>query len=114
MGKLNKKILFFTSGLIVAILTLFSSVEARDPFYSPLFEEEKVLDMEPEADFPDLVVEGILWTQDLPQTIISGVVYKEGDMLKEQKGKIVRIEKDKIILLYEGRVYKLEIKKKED
>lgn len=86
--------------------------EYRNPFY-PLLpeEEEKEQEMKnlPEVseNMPELSVniEGIIWGDNvLKQVIIDGEIYQEGDSLKGYQAKIVKIENDKVKILYKGRI----------
>lgn len=62
---------------------------------------------------PQISVEGVLWGNDSPQTIIDGDVYKVGDTLKRVDAKVYKIEKNKVFIFYSGRLFEMGINKKE-
>jgi hypothetical protein len=51
-----------------------------------------------------LSIEGVLWGTDKPSAIINGQVYKIGDTLKDMDVKIYDIQKNKVLIVYEGRL----------
>ena len=50
-------------------------------------------------------VEGIVWGGVIPQAIIDGSVYREGDMLKTMEAKIEKIEEGTVFISYMGSIY---------
>jgi type II secretory pathway component PulC len=115
--------LFLTIALFVIgqVVVLAQSDEAaiiRDPFDSLLPAPPTVVPnnqpiirnnfiqpaANPVAKPLNLSVEGILWGTDKPSAIINGVVYKIGDTLKDIDVKLYDIQKNKILIIYEGRL----------
>ena len=62
---------------------------------------------EEEIVLPTLAVSGVVWGSPTPQVIINGKILKEGDIIEEAE--ILEIEKDGIILLYEGREFSVTV-----
>lgn len=62
----------------------------------------------PPASLPALAVEGVVWAGLFPQVIINGKIIKEGD--KISKVEILKIERDKIRILFEGKEFFLKTK----
>ncbi|MCM8773791.1 MAG: hypothetical protein NC820_03540 [Candidatus Omnitrophica bacterium] len=92
----------------------------RDPFVSLLPEEKKVeqstlqREMSQEVSLPSLNVKvhGILWS-DTPLAIIDGEVYGKGDSLKKFDAQILDIDKEKVLILYNGVILEKSIEKLE-
>ena len=78
----------------------YTSTGLRDPFTLSLPQETVVVETGP---LPDFNVEGYVWGSSIPQAIIEGGVYSEGDMVKGAK--IVKIDKTGITLFYNGKNY---------
>jgi len=62
----------------------------------------------------DVSVEGILWGGSVPQAIINGDVYREGDTLKTLDARILKIQDGVINILYGGKVFLVTTTKKEE
>jgi len=54
---------------------------------------------------PDLKVQGVLWGTNKPQVLIEGNIYGVGDDIKGMDAKIYAIKKNKISVVYQGRLY---------
>jgi hypothetical protein len=78
----------------------YTSANLRDPFTLSLPQETVVVETGP---LPGFKIEGYVWGSSIPQAIIEGTVYSEGDMVKGAK--IVKIDKTGITLLYNGNKY---------
>jgi len=62
----------------------------------------------------DVSVEGILWGGSVPQAIINGDVYREGDTLKTLDARILKIQDGVLNILYGGKVFLVTTTKKEE
>lgn len=106
-------IFIFFSGMNFSLL-------AKNPFKELLpqkIEPQKATPQrlkEPETtELSGLKIEGIFWDTPLPQAIINGEVYKEGDIIKRFNAQITEIRKDGVSIIYRGRVFILSPEKKE-
>lgn len=105
--------------LILVSLLIAFSVWAKDPFESILPEEKKQgpaqqRGFEEEVLLPDwVVIEGVLWGTESPQTIIDGEVYSVGDKLKNLDATVFKIKENIVFISYVGKIFKKEIKKRE-
>ena len=111
----------FSLGFFFVFLNLTFFCFAKDPFkkllpervkpkenYKREYTEEKI-----EA-LREVEIQGVFWDVSPPQAIINGEVYKEGDLLEEIGAEITRIEKNKVTIIYRGRVFILSPQKKEE
>ena len=114
---------------IIYLICLFGFIgpvysQIEDPFKSLLPKEEEievvttiedieddVEDSDTTVDYiaPDINVEGILWNGKFPAAIIDGEVYKVGDILKEIKAKVYKVEKGAVFVFQHGKLYKFGI-----
>lgn len=112
-----------TTGRVILIFSIFFSLLSGyaiategDPFDSLLpststgTEKPKEKIVEP----PAINIEGALWGSDMPQAIIDGEVYKVGDTLKSVDAKIYKIEKNKVFIFYEGRLFEMKVSSKKE
>jgi hypothetical protein len=96
----------------------YAQNKIRDPFEPFLPQEKKGEETFQESgeeeypSLPEMDVEGILWGTDKPLAVIDGEVYGVGDTLKSIDAKIFKIENNKIIIIYQGRLYNVGIKKR--
>ncbi len=58
----------------------------------------------------DLKISGIIWDEKVPTAIINSKVVKIGDIIDDKT--VVDMEKDKVILMENGQLYILELRKK--
>lgn len=116
-----KKIFISILVSLVFLSFSYSQSEYQNPF-EPLLPQKKVEEedeggkeaiSEAAKSLPSIVVQGILWGSDSPQVIIDGKVYKVGDKLKKIDAQIFRIDKGVVFISYEGKIYRVEIGKKE-
>lgn len=113
-----KKFLLMLLLLNLSIIPVFSAKEkivSEDPFEPLLPKQEKPGDLKPlkgAPTAPGVTIQGVLWNSDVPQVIIDGEVYKIGDKLKTIDAKIYRIEKNRVFIFYEGRLYDMGVAKK--
>ncbi len=77
-----------------------------EKFTTPVKEEIPV-------QLPPLVVQGLLYGSKIPQAIIDGEVYKAGDELRNINGKVSRVEKNSVFILYQGKTHEVKVKKRE-
>ena len=63
---------------------------------------------------PAISIEGALWDTEMPQAIIDGDVYKVGDTLKNIDAKVYKIEKNRVFIFYEGRLYEMKVTGKKE
>ncbi|MEI8348821.1 MAG: hypothetical protein WCI77_01580 [Candidatus Omnitrophota bacterium] len=102
----------------LSISPVFSAKEktvVEDPFEPSLPKQEKPGDLKPvkgAATAPNIAIQGVLWNSDVPQVIIDGDVYKAGDKLKTVDAKIYKIDKNRVFIFYEGRLYDMGVAKK--
>ena len=107
----------FLTVLILLLVVNFSL--ARDPFKKILPEKPKLQPREyPEEridsrSLEDLKIEGVFWDIPIPQVIINGEVYKEGDVIPEVGAQIIEIKKNEVTLIYKDRVFILSLEKEE-
>ncbi len=100
--------------------SLSSGKDYRDPFISvlPVKEDPKVkfpkTTRKGKVSLPPLGIEGILWGGDNPQTIINGEVYRVGDTIKGVEAKILRIEKNTVLISYGDRIFTMGTKTREE
>lgn len=90
----------------------YQAGDLRDPFKGhdkeekeQEIEEPQEAPQEPTEPLPSLTIQGIVWGGSIPQAIINDKIVKVGDMIGSSK--IIKIDKDGITLLYEGRQYNL-------
>jgi len=76
----------------------------RDPFEGYIKKKPGTV-KGPKAQLPPLVVQGVIWGTSLPQAIINNKVVKVGD--KIQGVEIIKIEKGRIEVVFEGWHYNL-------
>lgn len=101
-----KKIFLISLISILFLCVVIKGEEYINPFI-PLLPSEEVIQPSSYSSREtslNIVVEGIVWSEDMPQVIIEGNIYKEGDEIKGYGAKIIRIEKRKIYILYNGQV----------
>ncbi len=86
-----------------------AAAEVRDPFLPSLDSMKQIPDdrMKPVTD---LKVSGILWDQQIPTAIINSKVVKIGDIIDGKT--IVDMDKDKVILMDNGRIFILKLRQK--
>ncbi|MBU2103352.1 MAG: hypothetical protein ABH865_07780 [Candidatus Omnitrophota bacterium] len=91
------------------------AAEYRDPFESVLPEETGPgtggQESGEEITLPSITVEGIIFGVKMPQAIVDGDVYREGDTLKSVDAKIFKIEKNVVSLQYKGKIFEIGIQK---
>ncbi|MDD2688762.1 MAG: general secretion pathway protein GspB [Candidatus Omnitrophica bacterium] len=82
----------------------------RDPFrgldQTLTSEGTTMLPVENQEPLPTLTVQGIVWGARFPQAIINNKVVKAGDTI-EGKVKIVNIDKEGVMVIFNGRQYNL-------
>jgi hypothetical protein len=117
------KSLFFIVSMVY-FLSFISLVWAseEDPFKPKIpqpevieYQPEEIRIAEPDIDITpieNLVVQGVFWGGRFPQAIINGEVYKVDDIINGVDARLLSIEKDKIKILFLGRVFSLTPKKK--
>ncbi len=89
--------------------------DKNDPFDSLLPAKSASTGEKPKAvEPPAISIEGVLWGTDMPETIIDGEVYKVGDTLKNVDAKIYKIEKNKVSIFYEGRLFEMKVTGKKE
>lgn len=109
--------------IFVLILSLSVGVYAqngkRDPFKSLLPEkerpeitpvEERPVAIE-EIPPPNITITGVLWGTPNPRAIINGDVYGVGDIVAGTGVKVFKIEKNNVLVIHQGAVFKLGTKK---
>jgi len=85
----------------------YTAEDLEDPFK----EEEVVIEAPPvetppeKKPLPELKIQGIIWGGIFPQAIINNKIIKKGDVIDEAR--VVDINKDGVVLLYQGEEYKL-------
>ncbi|MCF7916424.1 MAG: hypothetical protein K9L61_01440 [Candidatus Omnitrophica bacterium] len=105
--------------LILVSLLITVPIWAKDPFESILPKEKKQgpaqqRRFEEEILLPDwVVVEGVLWGTESPQTIIDGEVYFIGDKIKNLDATVFKIKENIVFISYAGKIFKKEVKKRE-
>jgi type II secretory pathway component PulC len=109
----TKLILFL---LMLAMITIgYPQDDYKNPFESGLPQEVVEQDIEPVRNFdtdtinlPEgIIIQGVLWGNDKPQAIINGEIYKKGESLKEnQRVSLFDIEKNIVLLSYQGKIFK--------
>lgn len=99
----------------------FSWAYYRDPFSSVLPGEDKVEEEKESLGPPPVTIQGVLWGSEMPQAIIDGEVYKEGDLIIDVKNKlgdpeakIVQIKKNIVFILYGDKIHKMMTKRGEN
>ena len=110
-------ILYFVIISFLTAMPSFAEDDYRDPF-TPLIHKPVPGDGDSAysrdvASFEsfDLILEGVMWGEDVRHAIINGDLYKEGDTIKDTDAKIIRIKKDVVSIYYEGVVYERSIEK---
>ncbi|MFH1772455.1 MAG: hypothetical protein ABH872_06525 [Candidatus Omnitrophota bacterium] len=115
-------ILIILTGVFIGLYSIAGSYHGRKKWFKSgsLYAQEnpfepqlpkKMLPVEPgklptpEENLPELSIEGVLWGTKIPQAIIEGEVYKEGDVLNNLDVKIKRIEGNTVIFLYKDREF---------
>jgi hypothetical protein len=80
----------------------------RDPFLSSKNPDKmkKVTKKKPQID---LKLSGVLWDDQIPTAIINSKVVKIGDLIQGKT--VVDIEKDQVLLMEEGQIYVLKLRK---
>ncbi|MCQ9204688.1 MAG: hypothetical protein NG737_00005 [Omnitrophica bacterium] len=107
------KILIIFVFILLPSLAYSKSVY-RNPFASLIpTDRPKPAGKKREVELPSLSIEGVLWGNDKPQTIIDGEVYSVGDKLKGLEAKVFRIEKNVVFISYGDKIYEEKISKKE-
>lgn len=54
-----------------------------------------------------ITIEGVLWGSEMPQAIINGGVYKQGDKLEDNKSvSIFNIKDNTVFFSYQGKIFK--------
>jgi len=87
----------------------YNSGNLKDPFEGPFDKQEKEnISSEKPEDIkpPDLVVQGITWSENGNRAIINNKVVSAGDTLEGVK--VTRIDKDGVVVVYKGRQHILE------
>ncbi|MCM8779630.1 MAG: general secretion pathway protein GspB [Candidatus Omnitrophica bacterium] len=79
----------------------YTSSNLRDPFTLAL--PQAPVAPAPKGPLPQFKIEGYVWGSSLPQAIIDGKVYSEGDVI--QGAKIMKIDKDGITVLFNEITY---------
>jgi len=100
---------------ISSVLCAKEKTPIEDPFEPSLPKQEKPGDTKPlkgAPSAPNIAIQGVLWNSDVPQVIIDGEVYKAGDKLKTVDAKIYKIDKNRVFIFYEGRLYDMGVAKK--
>jgi len=113
--------------LIIILLIVFGySINAlaqnkkyRNPFSVPFKKVPKeipsskpVLTPPVSSEPLNVTVEGVIWSRKLRQAIIDGKVYHEGEKIKGMDAKIVRIDNNKVSIVYNGVLYEESIRKR--
>ncbi|MBI4845772.1 MAG: hypothetical protein HY810_04775 [Candidatus Omnitrophica bacterium] len=88
---------------------IIKETDIRDPFL-PSKNVDQINTNIVEKELPiDLKVSGILWDNDVPTAIINSKVVKIGDLIYGKT--VVDMEKDKVILMDEGQIYIMPLRK---
>lgn len=113
---MNKILFLFI--FISYVSVIFAQEPYRDPFekrlpkiVSGIVEEIKEYIAPPVAP-PAIEISGILLGYDGGRVIIDGEVYKEGDKVVSRGVEIRHIDKDKVTILYQGKLFEIGIEKK--
>lgn len=100
------------------ILSGYSGAQEKtDPFDSLLPTKsapDKPNDQPKVVQPPAISIEGALWDTEMPQAIIDGDVYKVGETLKNVDAKVYKIEKNRVFIFYEGRLYEMKVTGKKE
>ncbi len=97
-------------------LFVFSQEEDfRDPLTSLLPQDESVIEegeiaVEEKREPLEITLQGVIWNTKMPQVIIDGKVYIEGDTIQGIDGKILKINDGIVSIFYDGAVYEERIK----
>ncbi len=91
----------------------------KDPFKPPFVKEEggyrpsslSVKKIEGHPRDLEVEVKGIIVGGKLKQAIIDGELYEEGDVLKNIDAKIVKIDKERVSIMFEGVLYEKSVEK---
>lgn len=109
-------LVMFASVVIISVAHAQEKIK-DDPFESALPQRQEAQPGAGEHTTaiapPSISIEGVLWGTSIPQAIINGDVYKVGDTLKDLDAKIYKIEKNRIFIFYGGKLFEMNISKKE-
>ncbi|MFH0738272.1 MAG: general secretion pathway protein GspB [Candidatus Omnitrophota bacterium] len=83
----------------------YAADEAGDPFAGEEIEKPVQQQEIKKKPLPELKIQGLIWGGKLPQAIINNKVVMVGDTLEDVR--IVEINKDGLILYFEGQPYNL-------
>lgn len=85
----------------------------RDPFIPLVTQDGRFLKLEAEEQNSSLALEGIIYDPSgYSYAIVNGTVVKIGDKIADYE--VLKIEKNKVVLIKEGQVYGVELKKEEE
>lgn len=121
---MNRKVkVFLIASLGVILSGLFMSgsgiyAEQNNPFKDKLPTTEPLSSLQeeggrnPELDILETIeLQGIIWGTGVSQAIISGEIYREGDVIESLGARISHIYKEKVAVIYLNKEYYLTIKK---
>jgi len=94
------------SGVLERPQVEYRAAELRDPFISILQKEDlSQANKSPETEIPPpkLDIQGIIWGDGPNRAIVNNKVVTEGDNI--EGAKVIKIDKDGIIILYSGKEY---------
>lgn len=92
---------------------VYDAKERRDPFIPLVTPEGRLLKLEPEEAAKGLLLEGIIYDKNgLSYAIINGLAVKIGDEVGDYQ--VLKIEQNKVILIKEGEITEVELKKEEE
>jgi type II secretory pathway component PulC len=108
------------------VFNICAEEQYRDPF-EPRFPEKPVQVIERPVErkvekpvkkptpvsAPQINISGILWNIQDAKAIIDGKVYGVGDTIESVGAKVHKIEKNSVIILYQGVLFEMNIKRKE-
>jgi hypothetical protein len=101
---------------IFSVIAGYAQTDYKNPFESGLPQEaveaettESIQEIGSSVvSLPEgITIEGVLWGSEMPQAIINGGVYKQGDKLKDNKSvSIFNIKDNTVFFSYQGKIFK--------
>jgi hypothetical protein len=92
---------------------IYDAKGKRNPFIPLVTPDGRLLNLEQEEVKKDLILEGIIYDKNgLSYAVVNGEIVKIGDRVDVYQ--VLKIEKEKIILIKEGEPLELYLKKEEE
>ena len=92
---------------------IYDAKGKRNPFIPLVTPDGRLLNLEQEEVKKDLILEGIIYDKNgLSYAVVNGEIVKIGDRVDVYQ--VLKIEKEKIILIKEGEPLELHLKKEEE